>query len=88
MAVDAISEFLIKHDMLVYIVVFGKSSFQISEKFFTDIASYIDDKYVETHFEFNRTGEILMAKASSREKRIFFPENSKDPFKPVRQFQQ
>ena len=54
-AVDTITEFLIKHDMLVYIVVFDKSSFQISEKLFTDISSYIDDKYVDTHFIFNRT---------------------------------
>ncbi len=54
-AVDVISGFLIEHDMLVYIVVFDKSSFQISEKLFADIASYIDDRYVETHFEFNRT---------------------------------
>ena len=54
-AVDAISSFLIEYDMLVYIVVFDKSAFQISEKLFTDIASYIDDKYVDTHFEFNRT---------------------------------
>lgn len=29
--------------------------FQISEKLFADIASYIDDKYVDTHFIFNRT---------------------------------
>lgn len=54
-AVDTITEFLIEHDMLVYIVVFDKSSFQISEKLFADIASYIDDKYVDTHFIFNRT---------------------------------
>lgn len=54
-AVDVISAFLIEHDMLVYIVVFDKSAFQISEKLFADIASYIDDKYVDTHFEFNRT---------------------------------
>ena len=54
-AVDVISSFLVEHDMLVYIVVFDKSAFQISEKLFTDIASYIDDKYVDTHFEFNRT---------------------------------
>lgn len=53
-AVDVISGFLIEHDMLVYIVVFDKSSFQMGEKLFSDIASYIDDKYVETHFEFNR----------------------------------
>lgn len=54
-AVDIISSFLIEHDMLVYIVVFDKSAFQISEKLFSDIASYIDDKYVDAHFEFNRT---------------------------------
>ena len=54
-AIDVISSFLVEHDMLVYIVVFDKSAFQISEKLFTDIASFIDDKYVDTHFEFNRT---------------------------------
>lgn len=54
-AVDVITAFLIEHDMLVYIVVFDKAAFQISEKLFTDIASYIDDKYVDTHFEFKRT---------------------------------
>ena len=54
-AIDVITQFLLEHDMLVYIVVFDKSAFQISEKLFSDIASYIDDKYVDTHFEFNRT---------------------------------
>lgn len=54
-AIDTITEFLIEHDMLVYIVVFDKSAFQISEKLFADIASYIDDKYVDTHFIFNRS---------------------------------
>ena len=39
--------------MLVYIVVFDKSAFQINEKLFSDIASYIDDMYVDTHFIFN-----------------------------------
>lgn len=57
-AVDAITEFLIEHDMLVYIVVFDKSSFQISEKLFTDIASFIDDKYVDTNFIFNQTRRV------------------------------
>ena len=54
-AVDTITSFLIKHDMLVYIVVFDKSAFQISEKLFADIASYIGDKYVDTHFIFNNS---------------------------------
>lgn len=54
-AVDTITEFLLDHDMLVYIVVFDKSAFQISEKLFAEITSYIDEKYVDTHFDFNRT---------------------------------
>lgn len=54
-AVDAITSFLIDHDMLVYLVVFDKSTFQISEKLFSDIASYIDDKYVDTNFIFSRS---------------------------------
>ena len=54
-AIDTITEFLLDHDMLVYIVVFDKSAFQISEKLFAEITSYIDEKYVDTHFDFNRT---------------------------------
>ena len=53
-AVDMITEFLLDHDMLVYIVVFDKSAFRISEKLFAEITSYIDDKYVDTHFVFDR----------------------------------
>lgn len=54
-AVDMITSFLIENDMLVYIVIFDKTAFQIGEKLFFDIASYIDDKYVETNFEFIHT---------------------------------
>lgn len=54
-AVDAITAFLLDHDMLVYLVVFDKSAFQISEKLFSDIASYIDDKYVATNFVFTQS---------------------------------
>ena len=63
-AVDTITEFLIDHDMLVYIVVFDKSAFQISEKLFTDIATYIDDKYVDTHFIFNRTRPDVLGEST------------------------
>ena len=54
-AVDTITSFLIEHDMLVYIVVFDKSAFQISEKLFAEITSYIDDKYVDTQFIYNHS---------------------------------
>lgn len=46
-AISAISSFLIKHDMLVYLVVFDNTSFGISQKLFSSIHQYIDEHYVE-----------------------------------------
>lgn len=51
LAVDVISGFLIHNDLLVYVVVYDKASYHISEALFADIASYIDDKYVDAHFD-------------------------------------
>ena len=48
-AIDTISEFLMQNDMTVYIVIFDKKAYQISEKLFSDIAEYIDDNYVDEH---------------------------------------
>lgn len=53
-AVDVISGFLLENEMTVYIVVFDKTAFKISEKLFSDIAEYIDDNYTDG-FEFNRS---------------------------------
>lgn len=53
-AIDTITDFLCNHEMLVYIVVFDRSSFQISRDLFDDIASYINDTYVEEHFVYRR----------------------------------
>ncbi len=63
-AVDCITAFLLEHDMKVYLVVFDKSSFQISEKLFDDIASFIDDKYVDTHFMFQRTRQSMQGEST------------------------
>lgn len=48
-AVNAITDFLIDNDMYVYLVIFDKSSFDIGEKLFSGIKSYIDDNYVNAH---------------------------------------
>lgn len=45
-AVDTISAFLLENDMTVYIVIFDKNAYRISQKIFTDIEEYIDDRYV------------------------------------------
>ena len=52
-ATDTIRDFLIKNtdesDMLVYIVVFAKTSFKISGKLYAGITEYIDDNYAFAH---------------------------------------
>ena len=48
-AVDTIGDFLLENDMTVYLVIFDRKSYQISEKLFSDIAAYIDDHYVDAH---------------------------------------
>ncbi len=53
-AIDIISGFLLENDMLVYIVIYDKESFQIGEKLFADITSFIDDKYVDARFAFHK----------------------------------
>jgi O-acetyl-ADP-ribose deacetylase len=57
-AVSTIGSFLMNHDMLVYLVVFDKSSFGLSKKLFTSIHQYIDEHYVEeAEITFNRNRE-------------------------------
>ena len=53
-AVDTIGEFLMEHDMTVYIVIFDRAAYQIGGKLFADIAEYIDDRYVVTHTDSRR----------------------------------
>ena len=48
-AIDEISKFLLYNDMTVYIVIFDKNAYKISEKLFADIEEYIDDNYVDEH---------------------------------------
>ena len=46
-AVSTISSFLLHHDILVYLVVFDKNSFCLSQKLVHSIHEYIDEHYVE-----------------------------------------
>ena len=46
-AISAFSEFLLEHEMQIYLVVFDRTSFKLSEKLFQSVASYIDQHYVD-----------------------------------------
>ena len=48
-AISAFSAFLLEHEIQIYLVVFDRTSFKLSEKLFQSVASYIDEHYVETH---------------------------------------
>ena len=51
-AVDTVSAFLLENDELtVSIVVFSPTSYLLSKKLFTDVRAYIDDHYVDTHYD-------------------------------------
>lgn len=62
-AVDTIGDFLLQHDLTVYLVIFDRASYTIGGKLFSDIAAYIDDRYVEEHSnlraERSRRAELL-----------------------------
>lgn len=45
-ATAAITDFLAEHDMEVYLAVFDKDSFAVSEQLMGEVASYIDEHYI------------------------------------------
>ena len=47
-AVSAFSAFLMEHEMEIYLVVFDRSAYRLSEKLFHSVASYIDDHYADS----------------------------------------
>lgn len=63
-AVDTIGDFLLAHDMAVYLVIFDRAAYTIGGKLFADIASYIDDRYVDAHTDSRETQLRRMALAS------------------------
>ena len=48
-AVSAIGEFLLEHEMQVYLAIFDRNALLLSEKLYSNLQSYIDDHYVDAH---------------------------------------
>lgn len=46
-AMAAISEFLMSHEMMVYLVVFSRSAVELSEKLVASVSSFIDENYIQ-----------------------------------------
>lgn len=69
-AVSAFSDFLLKHDMLIYLVLYDRNSFSVGQKIFSAIEEYIDDHYVEDH------DEVLSGKKENLNR--FYDQNNAD----------
>ncbi|MBW8382572.1 MAG: macro domain-containing protein [Youngiibacter sp.] len=59
-AISAIGNFLLEHDMTVYLVVYDKQSFMLSSKLYSSITQYIDERYVEEKPAARRRSEALL----------------------------
>ena len=68
-AIDTVMEFLAGNDMLVYIVIFDRESFSISEKLVHNIRRYIDDRYADQHrdTDIQRRRRLAAARAAADE---------------------
>lgn len=89
-AITAIGNYLLHHDMLVYLVVYDMKSFALSGKLFAAIENYIDDNYVDEHtsyrsrnidsIEYRQLYDIHESMSES----CLRPEYSEPSFKPAR----
>ena len=48
-AIGAFSEFLMEHEMQIYLVVFSRDSLKLSEKLVHNVRCYIDENYIEEY---------------------------------------
>ena len=69
-AIAEIGDFLLQHELTVYLVVFDRASFTLSEKLFSSITEYIDDNYIDLHpiDDRNRRELVCMQEAAFYEK--------------------
>jgi len=65
-ATEAITDFLSKNDIAVYLAVFGKTSFVVSEQLMDDVGSYLDKHYINAE-SFSRQ-RLIEEKVSPPEK--------------------
>lgn len=72
-AIQVITEFLFEHELMVYICVFDRTSYEFSKQLHSEISEVIDDDYVNDCFD--RIGEstIIANKPSCREYKDVIP---------------
>lgn len=63
-AISAIGDFLSEHEMMVYLVVYDKKSFEVSKKRLYEVEKYIDDNYIDEmsprHLRYSHNNKLQM----------------------------
>ena len=67
-AVDEINAFLLKHDMLIYLVVFGSKATGLGKNLYPNLETYIDQHYVQDKWE-EEYGSNRFGTSQSRERK-------------------
>lgn len=57
-AVAVLSEYLLAHEVTVYLVVYDKASFEISRALFDAVTAFVDENYIEAHADREDFGPI------------------------------
>ena len=73
-AISVFSDFLLNTDMEIILVVFDKESFVISDKVFSDVDSYIDEKYASEQIKEEYGSEAAFESLSRKRSDRFFQE--------------
>lgn len=69
-AISVIGDFLLNNDLTIYLVVYDKNVFMLSNKLLSSIKQYIDDRYVEEHtYSRNRYAENYLRETECIERR-------------------
>ena len=68
-AIQIITEFLLDHELTVFICVYDRDSYEFSQKLFNDIKEFIDDEYVDEHdedyYDYYECAEMCCVEAGS-----------------------
>ena len=75
-AIAAFSAFLLEHDMHIYLVVFNRAAYRLSEKLFRNIENYIDENFVDECERAARSVYAARFRNSAREKPMVFMETA------------
>ena len=66
-AMSTISTFLFDNEMMVYLLVYDRQAYELSEKLFSGIESYIDDNYVLNRTDSRREKEYILSSMTAED---------------------